>query len=71
MNWKIFFILLCFGLLIEWLMSAFTRFCIKLITKIKQRKCEKLEDLNQEKEGDQYVGLFDVCDIRCWFYPVD
>lgn len=52
MNWKIFFILLCLGLLIEWLMSAFTKLCIKLITKIKQRKREKLEELNQEKEGE-------------------
>lgn len=52
MNWKIFFILLCLGLLIEWLMSAFTKLCIKLITKIKQRKLEKLEELNQEKEGE-------------------
>lgn len=52
MNWKIFFILLCLGLLIEWLMSAFTKLCIKLITKIKQRKREKLEELNQEEEGE-------------------
>jgi uncharacterized membrane protein YciS (DUF1049 family) len=52
MNWKIFFILLCLGLLIEWLMSAFTKLCIKLITKIKQCKREKLEELNQEKEGE-------------------
>lgn len=52
MNWKIFFILLCLGLLIEWLMSAFTKLCIKLITKIKQRKREKLEELNQKEEGE-------------------
>lgn len=52
MNWKIFFLLLLVGLLIEWLMSSFTRLCIKLITKIKQRKREKLEDLNQEEEGE-------------------
>ena len=48
MNWKIFFILL----LIELLMTAFTRLCIKLITRYKQRKREKLEDLNQEEEGE-------------------
>lgn len=52
MKWKIFFLMLFVGLLIEWLMSVFTKLCIKLITKIKQRKCEKLEDLNQEEEGD-------------------
>lgn len=52
MNWKIFFLLLFIGLLIEWLMSAFTKLCIKLITKIKQRKREKLEDLNQKEEGE-------------------
>lgn len=52
MKWKIFFILLFVGLLIEWLMSAFTQLCIKLITRYKQRKREKLEDLNQKEEGE-------------------
>ena len=52
MKWKIFFILLFVGPLIEWLMSAFTRLCIKLITRYKQRKREKLEDLIQIEEGE-------------------
>lgn len=52
MKWKIFLLLLFIGLLIEWLMSAFTKLCIKLITKIKQRKRAKLEELDQKKEGE-------------------